>query len=87
MNNKAKLIRYIDALDFALYEMILFLDTHPDDRRALAAFENYRQKRKAAIREYESRFGNYVRKAIDVKPDGSWEWAEGPWPWEYKGEK
>ena len=38
MNKKCRLKRYIDALDFAIYETILFLDTHPNDRKAQAAF-------------------------------------------------
>ena len=57
MNKKCRLKRYIDALDFAIYETILFLDTHPNDRKAQAAFNEYKQRRAAAIKEYEAAFG------------------------------
>ena len=87
MNKKCRLKRYIDALDFAIYELILFLDTHPNDRKAQASFNEYKERRRAAISEYEEAFGPYVTKAIKSNPQGKWEWIKGPWPWENGGDE
>ena len=87
MTPKCKLLKYIDALDFALYELVLFLDTHPTDQKALMAFEDYKKRRKEAIMEYERQYGQYLRMARKTKPDGSWNWIKGPWPWEYEKEE
>ena len=47
MNNaageKSRMLRRIDAVDFAIHEMVLYLDTHPNDARALKAWEQYRK--------------------------------------------
>ncbi len=86
MNKKSRMKRYIDALDFAIYEMILFLDTHPIDRKALAMFNEYKERRAFAIKEYEAAFGQYATRASDINPNGRWEWINGPWPWENEGE-
>lgn len=86
MNKKNSLKRHIQALDFAIYEMVLFLDTHPNDRRAQTAFNDYTRRRAAAVKEYEAAFGPYITRAADERPDGRWNWIDGPWPWEYKGD-
>ena len=86
MENRMTLKRRIDALDFAIYETILFLDTHPSDRRAMAAFEKYKRERTEAIKEYETQFGPYIKRAEDVTPGKTWGWIKKPWPWENEGE-
>ncbi len=86
MQNKAELKRRIDAIDFAIYESVLFLDTHPTDHRAMTAFENYKRRRAELIREYESKFGPYIKQVDDVTPGKTWAWIKQPWPWENKGD-
>lgn len=86
MNRKCKLKRYISALDFSIHETVLFLDTHPNNHRAMAYFEEQKKRRAAAIKEYESLFGPYVTHAADVTADKRWTWIDGPWPWENEEE-
>lgn len=81
MNEKA-LKRRIEATDFAILEIELFLDTHPTDRRAMQMLSEYRTRRKSQIADYESRFGKYVVTASDVDLSDRWAWINGPWPWE-----
>lgn len=85
MNKKAKLKRYIDALDFAIYEMVLYMDTHPTCTRSQNAFNELKRRRKEAIAAYEAEFGDYVTTAASVTPRGEWSWINGPWPWENEG--
>ena len=82
MNDKAKLKRQIYELDFALYELVLFLDSHPTNRRAMELMREYREKRKKLIEEYEERFGKYIVTLKDVSTSDSWQWLDSPWPWD-----
>ena len=82
MNNKCVLLRRIAAVDFALYELTEYLDTHPYDRKAMNLREQYRAKRLELINTYEAQFGPYVRTADDVQGE-RWSWIDNPWPWDY----
>ena len=82
MNEREKLKRQIYALDFALYELALFLDSHPTNRRAMELLSEYRQKREETVAEYESKFGKYILTHKDVPMSDSWQWIDSPWPWD-----
>lgn len=82
MDKKQALLRRIWAYDFALLELNLYLDTHPDCQQGLAALEKIRNDRAAAVREYERQYGDYVVTVNDVKPSRRFTWVDNPWPWE-----
>lgn len=78
--DRSRLLHRLQAEDFALYEVALFLDGHPCNRRALAYYEEH-QKIAAALRaEYEAKFGPLT--IYHNHNSQQWDWAEGPWPWE-----
>ena len=39
--DKKKLLNYIDAVSFALIDTNLYLDTHPNDKKAMDHFNQY----------------------------------------------
>lgn len=82
MNEKAMLKRKIYELDFAIHELVLFLDSNPNHRRAAELLCDYRKKREEAVAEYEKCFGNYIVTVDDAPASVPWQWIEGPWPWE-----
>ncbi len=82
MSQKQMLRRRIWEIDFVLYELVLFLDSHPDCQRALALMRDYRRLRRETLKDYEERYGAMPITARDVEPEGMWEWINGPWPWE-----
>lgn len=65
---------------FALDDTILFLDTHPDNKAALAFYSDTRKKYIEAVEDYELQFGPVT--ADDVDTDNGWSWINSPWPWE-----
>lgn len=76
---KKKLLAY----DFCLRELILYLDTHPNDRAALNEFAAC-QRDYEAIKEAFLADGG-VWTAAAVSPEKTpFAWSNGPWPWEYK---
>ena len=82
MSDKQALKREIWELDFMLHELVLYLDTHPSDAKALEYTAKYRAKRAKAVADYEKLFGPMNTTADRVPTDGSWKWIKGPWPWE-----
>ena len=42
MNERERLLRRIQAEDFAVYETVLYLDGHPKNRQALAYYQKHR---------------------------------------------
>lgn len=47
----------LQALEFVVLELGIYLDTHPQDTEALALFRQYTAMEKAARAAYEDRFG------------------------------
>lgn len=79
---KYKLMRQIQMLSFACHETALYLDGHPNDRRAVAFFDEKNSELKQAVNLYEQNFGPLTANSFDG--NGSWTWIEGPWPWKYE---
>ena len=82
MREKAQLKRKICELDFAIHELVLFLDTHPVNMKAMELLKKYRQKRKEYVTMYEEKFGPYIVTSDDVPANSCWKWLDSPWPWE-----
>lgn len=82
MNEKMNMLTKIHALAFAIHELVLFLDTHPQNRQAMEMLREFRRRRKEAIAAYEARFGKYIETVDDVEPEERWDWIDSPWPWE-----
>lgn len=82
MDERMTLKKRIHAVDFALLETGLFLDTHPCNGAALAQRDEYRRMRQALIETYEAQYGPYVVTAADVPCGDRYAWVDGPWPWE-----
>ena len=81
MNDKQRLcLKKIRIFDFVLYEITLFLDTHPNCCEALELFNKYNEMRANAVCEYTKQFGPLVATGSDSTQ--KWEWICGPWPWE-----
>ncbi len=80
MREREALLQKIRQYDFTLKELSLYLDTHPNCRRAMAMFGKYKKLRSDAVKEFIRRFG-------PIRPEQSaaeehWDWIDDPWPWE-----
>ncbi|HHY93477.1 MAG TPA: spore coat protein CotJB [Firmicutes bacterium] len=78
---RRNLLRQIMALEFTAIELTLFLDTHPDDTRALADFNAAAQELGRLKNMYESLYGPLLSYGFSSSPD-RWRWIEEPWPWQ-----
>ncbi len=76
----ANLMKAIQMYDFCLYDLNLFLDTHPNDRNALAKFNEITKKRNKAYEMYIEKYGPVI--AVQNNSDERFNWVDDPWPWE-----
>ena len=78
--NREELLRKVQEADFVLYDVNLFLDTHPSNQAALEFFNEYPRVYTEAVADYEALYGPLV--AFDTDTTQGWLWVQGPWPWE-----
>jgi len=71
----------IQAVDFVLVELTLYLDTHPDDANAINQFNQYAQYKKQIEANFESKYGPLFQYGNSYS-DENWGWGKGPWPWQ-----
>ena len=76
-----RLMEQIRAVDFALYETVLYLDVYPDSCDALETYHKLKAQSKALHEEYESACGPLT--AFGNQSSTSWDWMSKPFPWEY----
>ena len=80
--DKKSLLNEIDECSFAVNDMLLYLDTHPTDREALAYCEDHIAMRNKALKEYAVLYGPMTIDTADDASSECGEWVNTPWPWE-----
>lgn len=81
MENKAKcaaLLQRLSEASFFTVDLKLYLDTHPDDEKAIEMFRE-------ACRQEEACRDAFERCCYPLRPcsageDGEWDWLMGAWP-------
>lgn len=68
------------ALGFAIKELQLYLDTHPDDMEALNLLNTYITMNSEGTEKYTSMYGPL--RITDMVNCDSYTWIKDPWPWE-----
>ena len=75
---RENMINKIKCYQFAIIELALYLDTHPEDERALCLHRKYSRELKDLKDKYQKVYGPLT---INF-PCNKWRWIEEPWPWE-----
>ncbi len=73
------LMQQLQTVDFAIVELMLYLDSYPTCCEARRMLDQLIEQRKPIADAYEAEFGSLT--ATGKKGPG-WEWVNGPWPWE-----
>ena len=76
--SRENMISQIKQYKFSITDLAQYLDTHPDDRRALAMHREYCNKYRMNIDQYQKLYGPLTI----MFPCNKWRWIEEPWPWE-----
>ena len=75
---REEMAKQIKCYEFAIIELGLYLDTHPDDSKALCLHKKYARELKELKDKYQKVYGPLT---INF-PCNKWRWLEEPWPWE-----
>ena len=70
--NRQQLFNLINTVSFAVDDLLLFLDTHPDDAEAIKAFHHYSDIRRNALQAYSDQYGPLTIDTAD--PCSHWNW-------------
>ncbi len=73
-----ELMRAIMEADFVATDLKLYLDTHPDDSRALEMYREAVRQYKACKAAFEDTF--YPLNATSAGRNGTWDWPDGTFP-------
>ena len=70
----------LQALEFVLTELGLYLDTHQGDAEAFELYRQYAAMEREGRERYEAMYGPL--RQSDTADSKSWAaWLNGPWPW------
>ena len=76
-------LKKITQLDFALVDLGLYLNTHPEDNYALNLYNDIAKKADMCRMNYEKNFGPLCSFRSCTNKN-SWNWINNPWPWSAK---
>ncbi|WP_139999865.1 spore coat protein CotJB [Paenibacillus paridis] len=76
-----ELLHELQAVDFVLVELNLYLDTHPEDMNSIQRYNQYAQLRQKIAHHYELKYGplKHFGQSLTGTP---WTWNLTPWPWQ-----
>ena len=75
---REEMAKKLKCYRFAIIELGLYLDTHPEDEKALCLHKEYANKFKVLEDKYQKVYG----PLSIMYPCNKWRWLEQPWPWE-----
>jgi spore coat protein JB len=76
-----QLLEQLQAVDFVLVELTLYLDTHNGDTEAIKQFNHFASERKKLKKAIESQFGP-MQQFGNSYSGYPWNWDDSPWPWQ-----
>ncbi len=77
-SKRRQMITRIKELNFSIIELSLYLNTHPENRRAICMHRNYTRE----LKELEDKYQRIYGPLTIYYPCNKWRWVEEPWPWE-----
>lgn len=80
--SREQLMDTINEVSFAVDDIKLYLDTHPDDKKALEFFKEKVMIRNEALKEYAAQYGPLTIDTAEDTCSRQWDWVMQPWPWE-----
>ncbi len=79
---REELLKALMELDFIAVDLGLFLNTHPHDAEAIAAYNQVITAADTIRMKYEDAFGPLCSFRSYASEQQHWEWKEQPWPWQ-----
>lgn len=80
--NRDELLNSLSSLDFMAVDLALYLNTHPNDAEAIAAYNKIITAADAVRTTYEKQFGPLCSFRSFAQDTSNWQWKDNPWPWQ-----
>ena len=71
----------IDALNFAMIDLNLYLDIYPNDANRIKLYNEYNKKTNDLISKYNNTYEPLTLSGNELN-EVPWSWEDSPWPWE-----
>ena len=81
-NEKEKKLYEIMALTFAITDLNLYLDLHPDNKEVFELFKKYVKEKDELCESYVKTYGPLE---INETLGSKFNWINSPWPWDNEG--
>ena len=72
----------LQALEFVVLELGIYLDTHPEDEEAFQLYRQYVAMERSARAAYEETNGPLMKDS--TVNFGAYRWLSDPWPWNFR---
>jgi spore coat protein JB len=76
-----RLMEELQAVDFVLVDLTLYLDTHPEDYEAIKQYNTFAKQRGLLKKNFESCYGP-LQQYGNSYSSYPWNWDDAPWPWQ-----
>lgn len=80
MNQKEHMLRDIGIVSFTLVDLALYLDTHPNDCKAMEYFNHYNKIYHQLVKDFSQQYYPLMLTGSDSAKE--WRWGAAPLPWE-----
>ena len=84
-SRRQEILHHINVVSFAVDDIKLFLNTHPDNQEALNYYQEYSRLRNEALKKYAEEFGPLTVDHAMRSDSYTWNWINDPWPWQEGG--
>ena len=81
MNMRKAMLLKLGSLQFSLWALHLYLDTHPMDAAAEARYMGYKKAYDEVRAEFTKKYG-----PLNPSEGNGEKWLKSPWPWEKQEE-
>ncbi len=76
------LLRRIQETEFVALDLNLYLDTHPEDTKALEHYNKAAAELQVLMKKYEECYGPLLNFGLSSETGKTWRWINQPWPWD-----
>lgn len=81
-NNREQKMLKVMEYAFAIVDLNLYLDMHPEDQEAYRLYQTFIDEGRKAEQEYIQTYGPIV---VTNASSSEYEWLKNPWPWDSMG--
>ena len=80
---KCQLMEHLQIISFAIDDLRLFIDTHPNCEDAIECINELMTLRHMVLKQYTTKYGPIYSYMVDT--DNGWDWTSAPLPWSKGG--